>query len=135
MAKKPKGQYKKGYFDYDTLTVKFGTDYDKPEFKFTAQAIHVPPYKYQVYEREDAGGGWYGAKTWVEYEAKYVYIIVKDGLCIGFMSHPYHDGIKSELLPINDKTDKQIVTFFKSLNLPYKHYISNKEPLQLSLKP
>lgn len=128
MANKENRPLKKGLFDLETLTVKFGNEKSKPEFVFTAQAIHVPSFEYQVYEREDAGGGWYGQKEWVTKTASYEYLIVKDGVCIGVFHHPYMTGsIKSELYPITDKTHIQIRKFFQSLNIPYQHYISNKE--------
>lgn len=92
-----------GLFDYEALTVKFGGEKSKPEFIFIAQAIKIPDFEYKVYEREDAGNGWYGAKDWFTYTEKYAYLIVRDGIPIGFMRHPYNGNIKTPLIPIGGK--------------------------------
>lgn len=90
---------KAGYFKHDTLTVEFGGELSKPHNRFTAKAIKVPDYKYTVREREDAGGGWYGAMEENEYTETNEYIIVRDGVFMGVM-HPERDGsqMKSILL-------------------------------------
>lgn len=116
--------HKKGVFNYETLTVDFGGVMSKPEFAFTAKAIHVPPYKYTVREREDAGGGWYGAMETVTKTADRVYLIVKGETCIGVMYHPYHFGIKTNLLPVEDNTPEK--KFLDTLNLKYFYYVNNK---------
>jgi hypothetical protein len=129
-----KRQYKQGLFDKDTLTVKFGGEHSKPEFIFTAQAILVPVYKQSFYERTDEGGGWYGAKEWVEHEFANDYLITFNGVCIGIMYNPYvTHRIKTSLLPIDKKTRKAVVNFFNTLNIPYNYYIDNKSPLSSNL--
>lgn len=120
---------KKGVFDYETLTVKFGGESSKPEFRFIASSIRVPTYTYHTREREDAGGGWYGSKCeTVERKADHVYLIIKDGICIGVMYHPYHFNIKSSLCPLDNTTPVPVMKFFKSLNIPYNYYVSNHLP-------
>lgn len=123
-----KGQIKKGLFDKNTLNVKFGGEYSKPEFIFTAKAILVPEYKFSYYEREDAGGGWYGPKMWVEHSFANDYLIVYNNVCIGIMFNPYTQDIKTPLFPFDKKTRKPIVDFFNSLNIPYEHYFGKKIP-------
>lgn len=121
--KKP-NNFKKGYFDHNSLTVKFGNEYCKPEHRFIADAIKVPDYKYQVYERADAGGGcYYGYKEWNEYTQKNAYIIIRNGEIIGWMN-PYHGGtIKSELYPFSYKfTHEKIKEFARQINLLIVEY-------------
>lgn len=102
---------KKGYFDHKTLTVQFGGPLSKPEKRFIAQAVKVPTYKYPVYEREDAGGGWYGEKEWVEKTADNMYLILSEGKIIGWMD-PYHNGPNSELHSMDWKyTPHQVKQF------------------------
>lgn len=120
---------KQGSFNYDKLEVKFGGPMSNPEFVFTATAIKVPTWEYYTWEREDAGGGWYGAgREKVNHKADKVFIIVRDGVVIGVMYHPYTQEIRSPLHPIDEKSPKQVRDFFATLNLPYKFYTSNKKP-------
>ncbi len=110
---------KRGYFDYDTLTIAFGGELSKPHNKFTAQAIKVPAFKYTYREREDAGGGCY-YNNWetVTKIMDNVYIILRDGVVIGWMmpEHPRHN-IKSELRSLDEKhTFKAVKAFAETFN-------------------
>lgn len=114
MSDKRQVQRKRGVFDFDTLTVKFGGELSKPENVFTAQAVKVPKFKYTTMEQADAGGGcYYGYKEEVEHTEDNAYIIIRDGSVIGWMI-PYHWGIKSELFSLDEKhTRSQIRKFAK----------------------
>jgi hypothetical protein len=107
---------KQGYFDYDTLTVKFGGALSTPQNIFTAQAVKVPDFNYTYKEREDAGGGAY-YNNWVTITktVNNAYIILKEDKVIGWMI-PYAacHKIKSELRSLDECPFKEIVTFAKS---------------------
>lgn len=114
-------QIKRGYFNYDTLTIEFGHEKSKPENRFTAHAIQVPPFKYTYKEREDAGGGCY-YNNWetVTKTIDNVYIILRDNHVIGWMM-PYAacHNIKSELRSLEEKcTWKQVKKFALTLQPP-----------------
>lgn len=113
--------FKKGLFDHETLTVKFGGEHSKPENIFTATAIKVPDFKYKRYETADAGGGWsYCYKEWNEYTQTNAYLILKEGEVIGWMNPyaPCHN-IKSDLYPLDWKyTDQPIKDFSQTLKQP-----------------
>lgn len=120
--------YKRGLFNYDTLEVQFGGPMTNPAFVFTATAIKVPTWDYHTWEREDAGGGWYGSgRERVDRKADRVFIIVRGNVVIGVMYSPYYHGIRTELRPIDEKSPKEVRDFFATLNLPYEFYISNKK--------
>lgn len=107
-----------GLFDWETLTVKFGGELSKPENIFTAQAIKVPTYTYERLEREDAGGGWYGAKQKVTVTVDRLFIIVKDGKCIGYMNSPYTGNkIKTPLIPLEEKIPREILSVINEYKL------------------
>lgn len=107
---------KQGLFDWQTMTVKFGGALSKPHNIFTATAIKIPDYKYKVKERESLGNGWYGSMEINEYEETNLYVIIKDGVCIGQM-RPYHqEGIKSSLELCNE----QAIKYLKNNNITYK---------------
>ena len=94
---------KAGYFDHESLTVKFGGPLSKPDNIFVAKAIKVPKYSLTSYERECLGNGWYGSnKEKVVREYDNTYLIYKDGQLIGYM-RPYHGSLnlKSDLIPID----------------------------------
>lgn len=115
---------KKGRFDFDTLTVKFGGEMSKPENRFTAQAIKVPDYVIKVMERADAGSGcYYTYKEEVEYEIKNAYIIVREYLVrsekeiMGWIRPMRYEEL-TDLLPIDWKhTDHQVKKFAKEIIL------------------
>lgn len=114
---------KEGWFDHDTLTVRFGGDLSKPHNKFTAQAVKVPTFKWVYKEREDAGGGAY-YNNWVTVEkvADSVYIILKEDEPIGWMI-PAQRGhnVKSPLRSLEEKcTWKEVIEFANSLT-PARH--------------
>lgn len=113
-----KQQFKLGFFDYNTLTVKFGGELSKPENRFVAQAIKVPPFKYTYKEREDAGGGaYYNNYITITDVIDNAYLILRDGVVIGWML-PYAacHNMKSELRPLEWKhTFKEILDFANTL--------------------
>lgn len=99
----------------DLLTVNFGGPMSKDKNIFTAKAIKVPDYKYTIRERESLGNGWYGQgfeeRTVTEDN---LYVIIKDGECIGQMNpYDYRSNIKSELRPCNE----QALKFIQSLGI------------------
>lgn len=108
----------KGFFNYDNLTVTLGSELSKKNPLIIATAIKVPDFKYTVREKADAGGGWYYGHSEInEYIQKNAYIILNDGVIIGWMD-PYAacHNIKSELWPIDWKhTRKQIRDFAATL--------------------
>lgn len=114
--KKQKAHYKKGLFDYSTLTVKFGGEHSSLENTFIATAIKVPTYEYQVKERADAGGGcYYGYSEIITKKADRTFLIFRDSECIGWMFHPYvNHNIKTNLLPIDENTPKEVLRFLES---------------------
>lgn len=95
--------FKKGLFNPETLTVKFGGPLSKPESVFEAKAVKVPDYKILVRERESLGGGWYGAMETIEKIVTDSYLILREGKIIGCMISPYHPkhNIKTDLLPMD----------------------------------
>lgn len=113
-------QFIKGFFNYDNLTVKLGSELSKKNPLTIAKAIKVPDFKYTVKEKADAGGGWYyGYSEYNEYTEKNAYIIIKDDKILGWMN-PYAacHKIKSDLYPLDWKyTREPIRDFAKSLNL------------------
>lgn len=124
MTKPARIPFKKGLFDHDTLTVKFGGEHSKPENMFIATAVKVPDFKYKRYERADAGGGcYYDYKEWNEYEQNNAYVILRDNEVIGWMqpTHKCHGPIKDDLYPLDWKyTDKPIKDFAaKFITQPY----------------
>lgn len=111
-------QYQMGLFDEGTMTVQFGGEHSKPEKIFTARAIKIPDFEYRVYEREDAGNGWYGSKQWNTYIEKFAYLILRDGQPIGFMRQPYVQKIKTPLLELDDKYVTHEMKQFLKNNTP-----------------
>lgn len=107
---------KQGLFDWATMTVKFGGELSKPHNIFTAIAIKIPDYKYKVKERESLGNGWYGSPEINEYEEKNLYVIIRDGICIGQMRPYTQTGIKSSLEPCNE----QAIKYLENNNIQYK---------------
>jgi hypothetical protein len=114
-----KRQNKTGFFDYDSMTVKFGGKNSKPENIFDCTAIKVPDYTYTVMEQEDAGGGcYYQTKVPVEYKETNTYVIIKGGVCIGQM-FPYakeHNLQKTTLVKCNSHALKLL----KDKNIRYE---------------
>lgn len=112
-------QCPKGYFDWDTLTVHFGGQQSKPENIYTANAIKVPDFKHTIMEKADAGGGaYYSYKEPVEYEVNNAFIILRDGVIIGWM-RAYKDIKKPDLLPIDWKhTPGPVKSFAHKLKTP-----------------
>lgn len=106
-----------GMFNHDELTVSFGGEFSKPHNIFTAKAIKVPDYKYTVRERESLGGGWYGGMEVNEYTDDNLYVVIREGICIGQM-HPYAKGhnIKSQLVECGEEALK----FLRKNNIDYK---------------
>jgi hypothetical protein len=113
---------KQGYFDYDTLTVKFGGALSTPKNIFTAQAVKVPAFKYTYREREDAGGGaYYNRWETITKTVDNAYIILREGKVIGWMI-PYAacHNMKSELRSLDEKcTFKEIISFANKFNQPH----------------
>lgn len=111
-------QFLKGFFDYDTLTVKLGSELSTKNPVRIAKAIKVPDFKYTVKEKADAGGGYYyGYSEENEYMERNAYIIVYNNEVIGWMN-PYAacHKIKSDLYPLDWKhTRKQIRDFANTL--------------------
>lgn len=111
---------KKGWFDHNTLTVKFGGENSTPENIFTAQAVKVPEFKYTYREREDAGGGAY-YNNWVTITetVSNAYIILREGKVIGWMMpySPCHN-IKSELREFDKYTFKEVIDLATILQPP-----------------
>lgn len=98
-------QVLRGYFNYDTLTIAFGHEKSKPENRFIANAVKVPKFNHSYREREDAGGGcYYNSWETVTKEVDNAYIILRDGVVIGWMI-PYAacHNIKSELRSLDEK--------------------------------
>lgn len=111
-------QTKRGYFDYNNLTIAFGHEKSKPENRFVAQAVKVPPFKHSYREREDAGGGaYYSNWETITKVMDNVYIILREGNVIGWMmpEHPRHN-MKSELRSLDEKcTFKAVKAFAETL--------------------
>lgn len=114
-------QFLKGFFDYDTLTVKLGSELSTKTPLRIAKAIKVPDFKYTMKEKADAGGGAYYSYSEVnEYTERNAYIIMYNNEVIGWMN-PYAacHKIKSDLYPMDWKhTRKQIRDFANKLNHP-----------------
>jgi hypothetical protein len=112
-------QIQRGYFDHNTLTVAFGHEKSKPENRFVAKAVKVPAFNHTYREREDAGGGaYYNNWETVTKVVNDVYIILRDGMVIGWMI-PYAacHHIKSELRSMDDKhTFNAVKRFAETLN-------------------
>lgn len=110
-------QFLKGFFNYEDLTVKLGSELSKKNPLTIAKAMKVPDFTYTSMEQADAGGGChYGYKEEVTRTERNAYIIVKDNKVLGWMN-PYRD-MKSDLYPLDWKhTRKQIRDFAKTLNL------------------
>lgn len=122
---------KRGYFNYDTLQVRFGGKNTDPEFVIEAKAIHVPPYQYTVKERESLGGGYYGSMETNTYTEERAFLIVKENVCIGYMVHPYiQEDIASYLKPITSETNKNILYFLLKTGLKYEYLTFTKQPAQ-----
>lgn len=112
---------KKGVFDFETNTVKFGGEKSKSENIFICNAIKVPEFKYTTMEQADAGGGcYYGYKEQVEHTENNAYLILRDGKIIGWM-RPYHWKIKSDLFLIDEKFTPHPIK-------NYAHKIENSQP-------
>lgn len=100
---------KMGWFDRETLTVKFGGELSIPENIFIATAVKVPKYKYKIRERESLGNGWYGGMETNEYEEDNLYLIFHEGVCIGQMNPTWSDD-KSQLQELNEYAEKYLKT-------------------------
>lgn len=108
----------KGFFNFDDLTVKLGSELSKKNPLIIAKAIKVPDFTYKTMEQADAGGGChYGYKEEVTRTERNAYIIIHNNDVIGWMS-PDRD-IKSDLYPLDWKhTMQPIREFAKTLQLP-----------------
>lgn len=114
-------QFVKGFFDYETLTVKLGSELSKKNPLIIAKAVKVPDFKYKVKEPADAGGGcYYGYNEVNEYTETNAYIIMKDNEILGWMNpHAACHKIKSDLYPLDWKhTRIQIKNFAATLQPP-----------------
>lgn len=107
-------QFVKGFFDYDALTVRLGSELSTKNPLKIVKAVKVPDFTYVTMEPADAGGGChYGYKEEVTRIERNAYIIVDGNEVIGWMN-PYK-GIKSDLYPLNWKyTRKEVKAFAES---------------------
>lgn len=112
---------KKGLFNWDDLTVRFGGELSVPKNIFTAKAIKVPDFKYRVRERESLGNGWYGNMETNEYTEDNLYIIIKDDICIGTMRAMAGERSKRDLTPLSKWTSKEVYNFLDKNNIKWKN--------------
>ena len=111
--KKVRPSLPKCYFNYDTLIAKVGNSYHGFE---ELNCVRVPAFTKEVYERSDAGGGWYGAKELVTYEYTQYFVIMKDDKPFGVLYYPYHEEIKNDIWPVNARHPfKEIKDFINTL--------------------
>ena len=107
--------FKQGLFNRETLEVTFGGPLSVDKNRFVAQAVKVPDFTYRTKETADAGGGWhYGYKEMVERKETNAYIIIHDGVVIGWMtpSHHYWRDRKTDLYPMDWKATKGAIKQF-----------------------
>ena len=104
-------QFIKGWFDYDSFTVKLGSELSTKNPLRVVKAIKVPDFTYASMETADAGGGChFGYKEEVTRTECNAYIIVDGNKVIGWMN-PYK-GIKSDLYPLDWKYTRKPIKDF-----------------------
>lgn len=109
------GCFRKCFFNYDTLIAKTGNTHKGYE---DLNCIKVPTFNIQVWEREDAGNGWFGGKELVTKTMDRVFIVMKDNKPHGVLINPYHQdfSIKSDILSLDSKFPQQVKDFIHQLN-------------------
>ena len=104
---------KSGIVDLDTLTIKFGGAFSKPENIFTANLIKIPDYTFSYKERESLGGGWYGGMETVTSHEKYLYAVVHNNIFRGFV-RAYGDDSKQNVFLLDKKIHKFVYKFLNT---------------------
>jgi|ERR1044071_5726018 hypothetical protein len=106
-----KQNFVKGFFDYEALTVKLGSELSTKNPLKIVKAIKVPDFTYTYMETADAGGGYhFGYKEEMTRTERNAYIIVDGNEVIGWMN-PYK-GIKSHLYPLDWKYTRKPIKDF-----------------------
>lgn len=108
-----------GKFNHNDLTVQFGGELSKPHNIFSATAIKVPKYTYHVKERESLGNGWYGSTETNTYTEDNLYVIIKDGVCIGQM-RPYSEDSSGYGKSTLEYCNEHSCAFLKTFGIEYK---------------
>jgi len=106
----------KAHFDRETLTctMRDKTTGNQAPFK----CLQVPEYFRDVIEREDLGSGWYGGRHLVRKSFRNHFIVVdNDDKVMGILYDPYMKTMKSDVVPVNEHTDIEILRFINQNNL------------------
>jgi hypothetical protein len=113
--KNPYSSLPKAHFDKETLTctMRDKTTGNQVPFK----CLQVPEYFRDVIEREDLGGGWYGGRIIVRKSIPNCFVVVDDDKVMGILYNPYMKTMKSDVVPVNEHTDMEIMRFINQNNL------------------